>query len=253
MSGELERRGFQDHFSGHAAEYARHRPVYPRALFEALAGLAPGRERAWDCATGNGQAAVALAEHFAEVVATDASAEQLARAPEHPRVTYRHEPAEAVSLEPASCDLVTVAQALHWLRWDAFYAEVRRTARPGAVLAAWMYPLMRVDDRVDEILRAFHDDTVGEYWAPERVHIDAGYADVPFPFRELAPPAIEMRHDWTAEQALGYLDTWSAVRRFRKARGSDPLAAIASDLAVAWGAEPRLVRWPLVVRVGLVD
>jgi hypothetical protein len=248
----LEKRRFKDHFSGHAADYSRYRPVYPHALFEYLASIAPARERAWDCATGNGQAARVLAELFTEVVATDASSEQLALAPTHPRVAYRREPAEATSLEAASCDLVTVAQALHWLRWDEFYAEVRRTARPGAILAAWTYPLMRVDDRIDDILRTFHDETVGEYWPPERVLVDSGYAGIPFPFGELEAPAFEMCCEWTAAQALGYVETWSAVRRFRRARGRDPLAEVASDLEAAWGRGPRAVRWPLTLLIGLV-
>ena len=244
---------FQDHFSGHAAEYSRHRPGYPAELFSYLAELAPRRERAWDCATGNGQAARALAEHFAEVVATDASEEQLAHAEPHPRVRYRAEPAEATSLAPGSCDLVTVAQALHWFEWDAFYAEVRRVARPGGVLAAWTYPLMQVGGDVDRLLTELHGNTVAEFWPAERAHVDARYSNLPFPFREIEPPAVEMSCEWTVEQTLAYLGTWSAVRRFRAARGSDPVARIASDLARAWGTGRRRVRWPLIALVGRVE
>ena len=253
-AGEIGERGFEDHFSGHAEEYSRHRPAhYPLALFEYLAGLAPSRERALDCATGSGQAACALGELFAEVIATDASPEQLARAKKHPRVEYRCEPAEATSVEAASCDLVTVAQALHWLRWEEFYAEVRRIAKPGGVFAAWMYPLMRVDDRVDEILRTFHDETVGEFWPRERGFVDSDYAGIPFPFRELEAPSFEMRCEWTAGEALGYVATWSAMQRARQACGRDPLDDIAVDLAAAWGGEARIVRWPLVVLAGRID
>ena len=55
---------FKDRFSGHAAEYALYRPHYPKELFQYLASLAPNRDAAWDCATGNGQAAEMLAEYF---------------------------------------------------------------------------------------------------------------------------------------------------------------------------------------------
>ncbi len=59
---------FKDHFSGHAANYAKFRPNYPRQLFEYLVSIAPGRGRAWDCATGNGQAAVGLSAFFECVI-----------------------------------------------------------------------------------------------------------------------------------------------------------------------------------------
>jgi hypothetical protein len=76
MSGST----FHDHFSGHAAAYAAHRPTYPEALFAWIAEQAPGRTMAWDVATSNGQAAVALAAYFDAVHATDASAEQVEQA-----------------------------------------------------------------------------------------------------------------------------------------------------------------------------
>ena len=56
--GSVSNDSFKDHFSGHASAYAAFRPSYPPELFEQLAALNTRRERAWDCATGNGQAAV---------------------------------------------------------------------------------------------------------------------------------------------------------------------------------------------------
>jgi ubiquinone/menaquinone biosynthesis C-methylase UbiE len=119
---------FKDHFSGHAAQYAQFRPHYPRSLFEYLAKVAPGRERAWDCATGNGQAAIGLAEDFGEVIATDASAQQITNAAPRSNIVYRPAPAEASELEIASVDLVTVAQALHWFDRSAFFRSKSRSA-----------------------------------------------------------------------------------------------------------------------------
>lgn len=71
---------FRDHFSQQATTYATYRPGYPDALFTWLATLTPGRSCVWDCATGNGQAAVSLAHHFERVIATDGSAAQIAAA-----------------------------------------------------------------------------------------------------------------------------------------------------------------------------
>src|ERR1043166_7452409 len=157
---------FQDHFSGHAADYRAFRPTYPPELFAFLAALAPARELAWDCGTGSGQAAVPLAAHFARVFATDASAEQLANAERHPKVEYVVAPAEKCPLPDASADLVPVAPALHWFDHDRFYAEVRRVAKPGALFAATCYYKPSVNSEVDPVLRRW-EDFIRPYWTPE--------------------------------------------------------------------------------------
>src|ERR1043165_3827980 len=115
---------FKDHFSKQASDYAKFRPRYPRELFEYLGSVAPSRRMAWDCATGNGQAAVELAELFNRVIATDASQKQIANAQPHERVEYRVEAAEASGIESGSVDLIMVAQALHWFDRRRFYEEV---------------------------------------------------------------------------------------------------------------------------------
>lgn len=241
---------FYDHFSGHANAYAAHRPTYPAALFDYLARQAPGRDLAWDCATGNGQAAVALASHFEHVIATDASVQQLMAAEPHPRVTYRRATAEAGGVESAACDLVTVAQAVHWFDFERFYAEVRRVLKPDGLLAVWTYDLMRVDPAIDPLLDRLHDEIVGPYWPDQRRLVDGRYADLPFPFPELEPPPFELTRSWTVDQALAYIRTWSAVQRFTADQNRDPLAGIESDLRASWGGDERPVEWPLTVRVG---
>ncbi len=245
---------FKDHFSGHAGAYALHRPRYPVELFAYLAAIVPGRRLAWDCATGNGQAALGLAQHFESVIATDASARQIAQAEAHPGISYRTAPAERSGLESGTVDLVTVAQALHWFDFDAFYAEVRRVAAPGGSLAVWVYDLLRVAPGIDAVIRLYHEEIVGPYWPPERKWVDELYETLPFPFEELSNPPFEMRVEWTLADLTGYLDTWSAARRYQKERGEDPLDLIRSELEAEWGkAESvRAIRWPLVLRVGRV-
>ncbi|MBX6331658.1 MAG: class I SAM-dependent methyltransferase [Gemmatimonadaceae bacterium] len=243
---------FKDHFSGHAAAYAGHRPRYPAALFEYLASVAPGRARALDCATGNGQAAVGLAAYFDAVIATDASAQQIAHAEPHPRVVYRVARAEDSAVDTHSVDLVTIAQALHWLDHAAFYAEVRRVLRPGGVLAAWCYMHMEIAPEVDAVVRSYYEDTVGGDWPPERRLIEEGYRTIPFPFTELEPPPFAMTTQWTRQQVMGYLSTWSATRAYQARTGRDPLPDVERALAAHWpdAHEARLVRWPLALRVG---
>ena len=114
---------WKDHFSHASDDYRRWRPGYPDELFAWLAAMAPSRAVAWDCATGSGQAAGGLAAHFARVVATDASAAQVAEAEAFGRVEYRVAPAEDSGLPDASVDLVTVAQALHWFEFERFFPK----------------------------------------------------------------------------------------------------------------------------------
>lgn len=243
---------FDDHFSRQARGYAASRPGYPAQLFRYLAGIAPGRGRAWDCATGNGQAAVALAAHFNEVIATDASEQQLANAPPHERVDYRLAVAESTTIETRSVDLVTVAQALHWFDLDRFYREASRVLKPGGIMAAWSYAQLRISPAVDAVIAGLYGDIVGGYWPPQRRLVEEGYRSLAFPFRELPAPVFEMADRWPLDRLVAYLGSWSAVQRYKEANGADPVALIADRLQDAWGeAAQRTVRWPLAVRAGV--
>jgi SAM-dependent methyltransferase len=246
--------GFKDHFSARAADYRAFRPSYPPGLFAFLASAAPGRTLAWDCGTGSGQAAVALAEHFARVLATDASAEQLKNAQPHPRVEYVVAPAEKCPLPDGSAALVIAAQALHWFDLDRFYPEVRRVCKPGGLFAATCYYAPSAGPEADPVLRRW-EDFIRPYWTPERVWVDAGYRTIPFPFPELEVPRFELRVESTLGQFLGYLGTWSATRQFIKAHGSDPLEGFRPRFAAAWGdpTAARTVRWEFTLRLGRVS
>jgi SAM-dependent methyltransferase len=244
---------FKDHFSGIATGYAAFRPHYPAALFDYVAGLCRARRRAWDCACGSGQATLALAERFDSVVATDASAQQLSAAVPHARVSYRVAPAEQSGIEDASIDLVTVAQALHWLDLQRFYAEVRRVLVPQGVLAVWTYGTLRMaDPPIDACLAQFAEQIVGPYWPPERRLVDTGYRDLPFPFIELDAPRLQMEQRWPLPHLAGYLRSWSATVRFIERNGHDPVDELISRLEPLWGApsQPRVIAWPLSLRVG---
>lgn len=206
---------------------------------------------AWDCATGNGQAAVELAEVFPRVIATDASEKQIANADVHPRVEYRVAPAETSGLESGSVDLITVAQALHWFDLERFYAEARRVLKPRGVLAAWAYKLATVSPAIDSIVNHYYSDVVGRFWPAERVLVE-NFEELPFNFEHISGPSFEMAAQWTVEQMLGYLRTWSATQRFMAAERRDPLGEVEEQLRSAWGKEPQQVIWPLTVRVGRV-
>ena len=246
---------FKDHFSGVAEGYAANRPTYPAALAAFLAQAAPRPGLAWDCGCGSGQLSVLLGDRFERVIATDGSAEQLARATPHPRVEYRRATAEASGLPDASVDVAVSAQAAHWFDLPAYYAEVRRVARKGAIVAQTVYNLVLVDDAIDEAVRRFYADKLGTYWPPERRHVEADYATLPFPFERVPAPRLEMTARWDLVHFIGYMRSWSGVASMEKALGLGPMTALQRELEQFWGPNgaAREVRWPLTVRVGRVD
>ena len=243
---------FKDNFSGVADGYSRYRPTYPEALFDWLADAAPRRDRAWDCGCGSGQASLPLADRFAHVDATDPSAAQIAKATPHDRVHYAVAPAEASGLPGGTADLIATAQAIHWFDVDAFYGEVRRVARPDGLLAVIGYGFLRVSPEVDALMDHLYRDVVGPYWPPERRHIDEGYRTIPFPFEALPAPDFTIEADWSADHLMGYIATWSAVSRYRRERGEDPLDGRGDALRRAWGDAERPVRWPIFLKLGRV-
>jgi SAM-dependent methyltransferase len=243
---------FKDHFSRLASQYAEFRPQYPGALFDLLARVGPAHSRAWDCACGSGQATLDLAERFETVIATDASAQQIAVAKPHARVTYGVARAEASGLDSASIDVITVAQSLHWFDRPAFYEEARRILKPTGILAVWTYGIPLNDATLDRVMQSFYWETVGPYWPPERRYVEDGYRSIDFPFSELPAPSLSMRETWTLPQFLGYLRSWSSVGRYVNDKGEDPVVGVEELFTPVWGTRARGVSWPLSLRLGRV-
>jgi SAM-dependent methyltransferase len=242
---------FPDHFSAVAARYAAYRPRYPAALVEALAERADTAGTAWDVGCGNGQLAVALAERFARVIATDPAQAQLDQAEAHPRVEYRRASAEDSGLPGASIALVVAAQAAHWFDWPRFVAEVGRVAAPGALVALVSYGNLVVDGDAGEVIRRFHDDVAGPYWPKERRHVENGYRELVLPWPAVEAPEIEMTAEWSRDEVVGYISSWSATARLVEKRGSGPFEEFREAMAKAWpdGEARRVVRWPLVFKL----
>ncbi len=239
-------------FSVRSDEYAAARPRYPRKLFEHLAGLCRAHDRAWDCATGSGQAAIALTDWFSAVEATDVSPQQLAHAAAHERIHYSVQPAERTDFPDRHFDLVTVAQALHWFNFDQFWPEVHRVLRPGGIFATWTYTLPQLSPTLDPIIEIQLLKVIKSYWAPQNQLAWDGYASVPFPFQELAMPAITMRLDWNLPQFIAYVGTWSATRLCLEANGAAFFESFRQSFAAAWGDphRPRPVTLEFFCRVG---
>jgi SAM-dependent methyltransferase len=241
-------------FATEAAQYAHLRPTYPDTLFTFLSTIVASRGVAWDCATGNGQAATHLTKYFGRVIATDESAEMIAQAPRDPRIEYRVAEAEDSGIEAYSVDLVTVASAIHWFDLSKFYTEVRRVVKPGGVIAAWTYYTPVFSNDIDAIIKRLAHDVLADYW-DERVHyVVDEFHDLPFPFEPIDAPPFRTDMKWNMEDLLGYFETWSSSVKYRDATGTYPTDLIKGDLAREWGdpEQKRDLHFPLYMRLGRV-
>jgi ubiquinone/menaquinone biosynthesis C-methylase UbiE len=239
-------------FSHASDQYAKNRPRYPEELFSYLSDLCPKHDRAWDCATGNGQAAISLANHFTRVEATDISAEQIEHGHPHPQVRYSISPAEHTSFPASSFDLITVATAFHWFDQQAFFQEVDRTLKPGGVLAIWSYSFFKIEPEIDARIAKEFLNPIDRFWADGNRQMFNGYQDAVFPLEEIQPPEFSMQIDWTLEQLSGFLYTWSAVKRFIMELGHDPVSKLQTTLTPLWSdsQSTKTVRMPVFLRVG---
>jgi ubiquinone/menaquinone biosynthesis C-methylase UbiE len=228
---------FQDHFSQQSEAYRQGRPAYPAELFEYLVSLAPSHETCWDCATGNGQAAVSLSPYFKKVIATDGSAEQIRNAIKKGNIEYRVATAEESGLAENSIDLVTVATAAHWFNHDRFYAEVRRVIKPGGILAIWAYADPVINNEVDKLMTWFMYDFLLDYWPQDRNYIRTGYETLPFPFNPMETPDFFLKMEWNKQQLLNWAKTWSAYSKYVEKNHTDPLEVLMPRLNTLWRDE----------------
>ncbi|MBS0290659.1 MAG: class I SAM-dependent methyltransferase [Proteobacteria bacterium] len=243
------------HFAKNSEQYKLYRPNYPEELFTYLESLVVDKHLAWDCGTGNGQAAVSLAKRFDVVIASDINVEQLNAAPKVDAIHYHCWPAEKTELEDQSVDLITIAQALHWFKFDSFYQEVKRVAKQGGIVAAWCYSLGNISSTIDPIIRRLYVNILGDkYWPPERKYVEEEYCTIPFPFQRISPPSFVINQNLNFNQLIGYLGTWSAVKEYEKQKEQNPINRILPELQSVWGdpLQPRLMVWPLHLIIGRV-
>ncbi|GAA4732951.1 class I SAM-dependent methyltransferase [Flavisolibacter ginsenosidimutans] len=244
----------KDLFSSQADAYAKYRPTYPQDLFDYILQFVKEKNCVWDCATGNGQAASVLAHYFQTVEATDISEAQLKNAVKKENIHYQICPAEKTPFADDSFDLITVATAYHWLDWNAFYNEASRVGKNDCVVAVWAYNIVLCEDKnVNQLIHDYYYKTIYAYWNKERRHVEASYKTVAFDFFSLPSKDFEIIKQWTKEDLLGYLSTWSALQNYVKQHGASPLPAFEKQLIEVWqNEEERAFRFPLFLRIGRV-
>ena len=233
--------------------YAAFRPSYPRELYDFIYKHLNEKNIAWDCATGNGQVAQELCKDFGQVFATDLSQQQIDNAFISPNIHYQVAPAEHTTFEDNSFDLITIAQALHWINTNEFYPEAIRVAKPDAIIAVWGYAILTVNEQIDPPFLDFYYHTVGPYWDAARKLVEEEYRNVPFPFGNIETPAFELKVEWSLEQFSGYLSSWSATRNYIKANQQDPVKPFIDALKKVWPASDiKTVTFPLFMKLGRI-
>jgi len=213
----------KDLFSTQSNEYAKFRPTYPPALIQEIISICPSLNLAWDAGTGNGQFANLLAPYFTRVVATDISEKQLANAVLKPNIEYSLSDSLHIHIADHHADLVTVAQAVHWFKFDEFYKEVRRVLKKDGILAIIGYGLMNAEPKVNDIILDFYNNTLRGCWDEERRYIDEEYKTIPFPFEELHLKKYSMPYTWNIDQLVGFFSTWSGLQNYIQKNNRDPL------------------------------
>lgn len=247
--------GFKDYFSKQSDTYAKARPGYPDALFTYLASLCKEHELAWDCATGNGQAALSLIKHFKNVIATDGSEQQLHNAVQHKGITYKQALADDSGIESNTVDLITVANALHWFNLPAFYKEADRVLKHGGVLAVWTYAHSYIEDKnkkeIAALLENLSGNILGKYWPAGREIVMSGYKTINLPFEKIDAPFFTYQTKVDLEKLLGFVYSWSSTQQYISQTGNDPVPLIKDELLKLWGgdaAEIKTMTWELTVK-----
>jgi len=239
----------KDRFSANANHYAQFRPGYPPELFDFIYHHMHRFDTAWDCGTGNGQAARELSLKFTKVFATDISAQQLEHAYQAENIFY------SISSEPSlfddhSVDLITIAQAAHWFDMKKFSREAKRVLKADGIIAVWGYGLLTMNVEIDRLIHHFYKMVIGAYWDEERKHIDEQYMNLQFPFEEIQTPSFTISVLWSLQELRGYLSTWSAVQKYISIKGQDPVKNLIAEVEIYWRNEKQLVNFPLFLKLG---
>lgn len=241
----------KDNFSEQSDFYAKFRPTLPIELFDYVIELAPGRDFAWDCGTGNGQSAYILSNFFKQVKATDISEKQLKNAVQKSNIEYSQQSAEQTDFEDESFDLIMVSQAIHWFDFDLFFKEVERLLKPNGIIAIAGYDLPRLSPEINQLIQKLYNEILDGYWDKERKHIDEHYENIPLPFEEIKIPDFHIHDEWQPEHLKGYLNSWSGLQHFIREKGFNPLDKMQSEFDEAWGdSETQKVIFPVFSRIG---
>jgi ubiquinone/menaquinone biosynthesis C-methylase UbiE len=230
----------------HAAGYALFRPQYSTKIRDVIRAFMKKHSCSFDSmvdvACGSGQGTHFWTDSFKNCIGLDISKEQIKNAKEKfnsmgvKNVDFGVSSAENLPKHLKECDLVTIAQAWHWINADAFYKEADRVLKSPGVLAVYGYgiPYFKNSTKASNIVLHYHNVTLKDYWDPHRCHIVNKYSEVKLPYETAE------RHDLVQEwpvplpHFISYLGTWSGYWAYKERHPeSTVLSDVQKDLALA--------------------
>lgn len=241
-----------DNFSDASSSYKKFRPTYPPQLYQAILAQTEARRSCWDCGTGNGQVAAELSKYFEQVYATDVSENQISHSVRKDNIIYKAERAEKTSFADEQFDIITVAQAIHWFDLKKFDLEVARVLKPKGLLFIWGYGLIRIEKEIDKVIDHLYTQEIGPYWDRQRKYIDEHYQGIELNLSKMeAPQSLSITQTWTLDSFIGYLRTWSSVKKYWKAHDDhDPTLSVKTELQAFWEPEEKKdVRFPIFMQI----
>ena len=214
-----------------AEEYARYRPSYPGALFDALfARLEDRRGPVVDLGSGTGAAITPLLERGARVVAVEPNLAMLARACRRFGAVERWigaiaAPAERLPIASGGVACVVVAQAFHWFEPAPALAEIARALTPGGMLAL-LWNVTAADEFTDEVRDLIARYNPG-YGRPVTRSMLATPASLASHEAFTVEPPVEFPHERPiGEDAyVGYAFSWSYCGGALRPADRDPFEA----------------------------
>ncbi|GEQ66944.1 hypothetical protein JCM33374_g607 [Metschnikowia sp. JCM 33374] len=158
-----------------SSHYNSARPTYPDKFYKTLVDYHLEKkgnvtELAMDLGTGPGFVAFKLTKYFSHVIGTDLSSTmieecnaRLEGSPEKGNLEFHQSPAEKSPefIAESSVDVITVAEACHWMDHPKFFAECARVLKRGGTLAYWFYldPVFVNNIKATEIHRKYSWDS----------------------------------------------------------------------------------------------
>jgi ubiquinone/menaquinone biosynthesis C-methylase UbiE len=259
-----------DRFTGFADVYDAYRPQPPTVLHDLLTRLAGQRvpQLVVDLGSGTGLSTRFWAAAAVRVVGIDPTADmrrQAERRTTAANVAYREGFSHATGLPDRCADIVTCAQALHWMDPPSTFAEAARILRPGGVFAAYdhdwppttthweadaAYEALR--ERVAVLERA-HGVSSGLKTWPKAGHLERMRASGRFRFtKEIV---VHHRESGTADRLIGLMLSQGSVASLRKhglGNAEIGLDAFAEAVRRALGTAEEPWYFSCRVRVGIV-
>ncbi|XP_041350566.1 putative methyltransferase DDB_G0268948 [Gigantopelta aegis] len=253
----MNKRLFED--SKHAELYAKFRPTYGQDVYERIIDFCKETSAefklAVDVGCGPGQSSKPLTGYFESVIGTDISKKQIENAVTNiANLQFRVGSAEDLDfLGNNSTDLVTVAQAIHWINTDAFYTEVSRVLKPGGSLVVYGYGNCTVDNQqAQDIQSQFDRDTLKDYWDVNAGHVDNHLEQFVLPFAGWRrDDTLKIVRHWSVDEFIGFVSSWSGWQAYLKVHpSSTQLDDIKSRFKALYADTKICVEWPVFMLMG---